>query len=334
MSRHPRTGALLAHAYELIDRGPELERDALVTVICERMCALIGADATALWACDDDGRSTAPQVCGVRPSASAIAVERELVQLIASEGSQVLNSREAPLRPGLVELCARLEHERSGVVCVGLQRRQELLGVLCLHRVGAGPFEAWEAADAERFASFAALALHQMAERERAERDEVTGMPGRTLLLRALDERLESGQPFALACIDFDGLKAVNEKLGYEAGNELIRTVAQSIAKQLRPGELIGRLHGRGGDEFVCLLDEREQSSLERRCQALEAALDRAAVPARLAGAYLGVSVGAALANGSTASGPLFAAAENAMRERKQERRRSQGRPAAPVPMR
>jgi diguanylate cyclase (GGDEF)-like protein len=329
-----RMGALVAHAYELIDRGPELERDALVTMICERLLSLVGADAAVLWVSDEDGQSTAERICGIRPSATAIAVERALVELIATEGCQLINSSEAPLRPGLVQLCEKLDQERSGTVCVGLQRRHELVGVLCLHRVGVGSFEAWEAADAERFASFAALALHQMAERERAQRDEVTGMLGRTLLLRALDDRLAGGQPFALACVDFDGLKAVNESLGYEAGNELIRAVAQAIATLLKPGEIVGRLHGRGGDEFVCLLGECDQPSLERRCQMLEAALDRAAVPAELASSYLGVSVGASLALGSTPAGSLFTAAENAMRERKQERRRSQGRWPTPAAVR
>jgi diguanylate cyclase (GGDEF)-like protein len=108
-----------------------------------------------------------------------------------------------------------------------------------------------------------------------SERDDITGMPGRGLLLRALDKRLASGRPFALACVDFDGLKAVNDNFGYDAGNGLIRAVAGTIASLLRPGETVGRPHGRGGDEFVCLLDETDQVSLEKRCQALEAALDR-----------------------------------------------------------
>jgi diguanylate cyclase (GGDEF)-like protein len=226
-------------------------------------------------------------------------------------------------------LCEKLEDEQSGVLGAALQRRDdELLGVLCLHRIGGGPFESSEAADAERFAGFAALALHQMTERERAERDEVTGLPGRTLLLRAIDAGLAGGRPFALACVDFDGLKSVNETLGYEAGNRLIRAVAQALGDLLKPGEMVGRLHGRGGDEFVCILGERDQPSLERRCAAIEAALDRATVPPDLGGSYLGVSVGAALANGAgTVRGTLFTAAEDAMRERKRERRRSQGRP-------
>lgn len=325
-----RRDALLAYAYELLDLGPESERGELVAMICERALALVGADAAVLWTSDERGRPTAERVSGARPSATAVAVERALVELITSEGGQTVNSSEAPLRPGLAELCERLEREQSGTVCVGLQRRDELLGVLCLHRVGAGTFEAREATDARRFASFAALALHQRTRDERAARDEVTGLPGRAVLLRTLAERLESGRPFALVCIDFDGLKAVNESLGYEAGNELIRAVARAIDGLLHPGEIVCRLHGRGGDEFVCLLDERDQPSLERRWPTLEAALDRAPVPPAVAGSYLGVSVGAALANGPTQIGTLFTAAENAMRRRKQERRRSQGREPAP----
>jgi diguanylate cyclase (GGDEF)-like protein len=312
---------LVAYAYDLMDRGPELDRERLATMICEQALALVGADVAAIWVCGDDGTPTAHRVCGTRPSATAIAVERALVRLVVADGLQLVNSSEAPLRPGLAELCETLEQECSGTVCVCMRRRHDLLGVLCLHRIGAGRFEACEAADAERFARFAALAVFEMTERERAERDEVTGFPGRALLLRALDERLATGQPFALACIDFDGLKAVNDSLGYDAGNELIRAVACAIGDLLRDGETVGRLHGRGGDEFVCLLNERDQAALDRRCQILEAALDRADVPATLAASYRGVSVGAALANGTTAAGSLFTAAETAMRRRKRERR-------------
>lgn len=323
---HPSDRALVAYAYDLMDRGPELARESLMSMICERALALVNAEVAVLWVRDLDGKHTFKKVSGIRPSATGIAVERELVKLVGGAIS-LLNSSEPPMRPGLTELCEDLERERSGAVCVDLQRRDESIAVLCLHRVGGGAFTAGEATDAARFARFAALAIFEMAERERAERDEVTGMPGRTLLLRSLEEWFGSGQPFALACIDFDGLKAVNEKLGYEAGNELIRAVAHAIDELLHEGEIVGRLHGRGGDEFVCLLNERDQEAVDRRCQLLEAALDRADVPEALASSYLGVSIGAALANGTTPVGTLFTAAETAMRHRKQERRRSQGRP-------
>jgi diguanylate cyclase (GGDEF)-like protein len=327
----PRQSAFTAYVYELMDRGPELERDALSTMICERILALAGADVAALWALTEKGDLRAERVCGIRPSATGIAVERRLVDLVVEQNLQTATSAEAPMQPTLARLCERLETERSGTVCAALRRRDELLGVLCVHRVDGGSFEAWETAEIERFARFAALALFQMTERERGERDDVTGFPGRRMLLRTLDDRLADGYPFSLACIDFDGLKAVNETLGYEAGNDLIRAVAQGISDLLHPGEIVGRLHGRGGDEFVCLLNETTQDALDRRCQLLEAALDRAAVPPELASSYLGVSIGAALANGSILPGSLFTAAETSMRERKVARKRSQGRPSVRV---
>jgi diguanylate cyclase (GGDEF)-like protein len=327
----PRPSALIAYVYDLIDRGPELERDALFTMICERALALAGADVAAVWLPTEKGDLRAGKVCGIRPTATGIRVERALVDLVLSENMQIASSAEAPMQPTLARLCEKLEQEHCGAVCAALQRRNEVLGALCLHRVDGGSFEAWETAEVERFARFAALALFQMTERERGERDEVTGFPGRRMLLRSLDDRLADGHPFALACIDFDGLKAVNETLGYEAGNDLIRAVARGVAELLNPGEIVGRLHGRGGDEFVCLLNEATQDALERRCQLLEAALDRAPVPPELAAAYLGVSIGAALANGTTVPGSLFTAAETSMRQRKIERRRSQGRPSEPT---
>ena len=187
----------------------------------------------------------------MRPSATAIAFERELVALVGDE-TRVLSSAAPPMQPRLMELCEMLRQERSGVVCVDLQRRKESHAVLCLHRVGGGPFTTSEDADAERFALFAALAINEMAERERAERDEVTGMPGRTLLLRSLEEWYAGGRPFALACVDFDGLKAVNETKGYEKGNLLICAVAKAIEKLLRDGEIVGRLHGRSTSAASC----------------------------------------------------------------------------------
>jgi len=328
-----RTGALIAHVYELIDRGPELDRNALATMICDRALALVGANAAALWTLDDHEELRPGQASGSRPSATGIAVERALADIVGKGDARMISSAEAPMLATAVEDCAKLEQEGSGAVCVALSRRDELLGVLCLHRIGAGSFESWEAADAERFARFAALALHQLGLRENAERDEVTRMPGRTLLLRSLNERLADGHVFALACIDFDGLKSVNETLGYEAGNELIRAVAGAIEDLLRPGELVGRLHGRGGDEFVCLLNEASQPALDSRCGVLEAPLDPARVPPQLVSSYLGVSIGAALADRSISPGELFSRAEAAMRRRKQERRRQQGREPHPEPV-
>ena len=130
----------------------------------------------------------------------------------------MINSAEAPLDTDSVQRCEQLEREASGAVCVGLQRRDELLGVLCVHRIEKGSFESWEAADAERFGKFAALALHQMTLRKRAERDEVAGSRDVTLLLRARSTTLGERQALLTRRIDFDGLKAVNDPTRLRSG--------------------------------------------------------------------------------------------------------------------
>ena len=85
---------------------------------------------------------------------------------------------------------------------------------------------------------------------EQALQDETTGLPNRRALLRWLTE-LDAGRSLAVLLVDFDGLRAVNNVLGHQAGDELIRRVAAGIQETLRPGELVARLHGSGGDEFV-----------------------------------------------------------------------------------
>src|SRR5262249_12334327 len=82
-------------------------------------------------------------------------------------------------------------------------------------------------------------------------RDENTGLPNRRALLAELERHDEEGAPLALLFLDFDGLRAVNNELSYEHGNELLRSVAGALERTLQPGELACRLHGSGGDEFI-----------------------------------------------------------------------------------
>ena len=85
--------------------------------------------------------------------------------------------------------------------------------------------------------------------------DQLTGLPNRAALTRHLDQAIESPESgplaFALAFLDLDGFKEVNDRYGHAVGDQLLRLVAKRMAANLRSNDLIARF---GGDEFVVLL--------------------------------------------------------------------------------
>ena len=87
-----------------------------------------------------------------------------------------------------------------------------------------------------------------------ATHDPLTQLPNRALLLHHLDLALDAGRAegrsTAVLFIDLDRFKIVNDRLGHEAGDELLRTAADRIVQVVRPGDVVARL---GGDEFVVL---------------------------------------------------------------------------------
>jgi diguanylate cyclase (GGDEF)-like protein len=93
--------------------------------------------------------------------------------------------------------------------------------------------------------------------RHQASHDALTGLPNRALIMDRLEHLLarspRHGSSGATAMfIDLDGFKNVNDTLGHEVGDKLLRSVAERLRGSLRDAETIGRL---GGDEFVVLLD-------------------------------------------------------------------------------
>jgi diguanylate cyclase (GGDEF)-like protein/PAS domain S-box-containing protein len=85
----------------------------------------------------------------------------------------------------------------------------------------------------------------------RASFDELTGCYSRAAVMRLLDEHVSSGRRAserAVMFVDVDGFKAVNDRFGHAAGDELLRAVAARLRGALRGEDLIGRM---GGDEFL-----------------------------------------------------------------------------------
>lgn len=81
--------------------------------------------------------------------------------------------------------------------------------------------------------------------------DELTGLPNRRLLLRRLRDTFVSPESYGgLLFVDIDRFKLINDSLGHDAGDQLLREVTARFKRALRPHDLLARV---GGDEFVVL---------------------------------------------------------------------------------
>ncbi len=89
-----------------------------------------------------------------------------------------------------------------------------------------------------------------------AQYDELTGLPNRGLfveqLARAIGRSQRKSAPLAVLFIDLDRFKSVNDTLGHDIGDSLLKQVAGRLRKHLRIGDMSGRW---GGDEFVVCLE-------------------------------------------------------------------------------
>lgn len=145
-----------------------------------------------------------------------------------------------------------------------------------------------------------------------ATHDGLTDLPNR----RAFHERLaaelavaDAASPLAVACLDLDGFKAVNDLHGHAAGDEVLRQVAERLRHTLPARAYAGRL---GGDEFAVLLPGVSQAAATAWAARIVESIARPFVIDGERSASIGVSVGLAEAptHGRDADGLLRRADE------------------------
>ncbi len=144
--------------------------------------------------------------------------------------------------------------------------------------------------------------------------DLLTGLPNRALLIERLQQQLarlpRTNESSALLVMDLTDFKTVNDSLGHDVGDELLRQVGPRLAASLRAADTVARL---GGDEFAVLLPGTDETGAARVAQKMLAALEQA-FPLEGETLDIGASVGVAVAPAHAAQAEqLLSRAEIAM---------------------
>jgi diguanylate cyclase (GGDEF)-like protein len=162
--------------------------------------------------------------------------------------------------------------ERLPVVRALAGERCEISDIVVRRRGVAIPLHASGAPIRLGRLDFAIMALQDIRELRRiATRDALTGLPNRLALVESFArERLRaerSGTPIALALIDFDRFKSINDTFGHITGDEVLRRGSTAIVDALRRTDTVARW---GGEELIAVLPTTQ---LEQARQAIEKAL-------------------------------------------------------------
>ncbi len=149
--------------------------------------------------------------------------------------------------------------------------------------------------------------------------DDLTGLANRRAfhdeLRRDLARTVRDEHKLAVLYLDLDGFKNVNDNLGHEAGDQVLREVARRLRQSLREGDLIGRV---GGDEFATLLSGSVDRDVAERVATKLIESVSGSYPIGDDTAQLGVSIGIACCDGgSEDADELISRADQAMYQAK-----------------
>lgn len=255
LERHKSDMALIAELNELL-QSARTEDEAFDVI--RAAAARLFADAGGGFAVAGQGDELA--VVGAWGATGGLAAGYQRGDCWAiRRGGPHLQSPQHGVRCGH-QMQTQASDQAGATLCTPLSVDGELLGVLHLH--GDGDEAAFGESVQQRvevFGEVVKLGLSNLrlrdTLREQALRDVLTGLPNRRLfdetLPRELARCLRSGQPLTVAVIDVDHFKHFNDSYGHDAGDQVLRAVAQVLGRAIRASDMACRY---GGDEFMCLL--------------------------------------------------------------------------------
>jgi diguanylate cyclase (GGDEF)-like protein/putative nucleotidyltransferase with HDIG domain len=200
------------------------------------------------------------------------------------------------------------------------------LGALALYSADLTSYDADHLRLIEAVAKLASDAIANAVHHEKTETsaltDMLTGLPNARALRYKFEEAADRARrhkdSFSVVMMDLDGFKAINDQLGHQAGDHLLRDVARVLLAQLRSSDFVTRY---AGDEFVAVLNigPEEVHELIRR---LQRAVDKHEFPIDGNALYIGLSVGwASFGRDGESLDELLLAADRSMYSDKAKRK-------------
>lgn len=201
----------------------------------------------------------------------------------------------------------------GSIISVPLLGRDGVRGVLSLERLGGedrfgeDDFELVQLFTAQVSIAIRNAEAYRQKEIE-AETDDLTGLLNQGTFGEWLDRSVEKGTRFGLLMLDLDQFKTVNDTLGHQAGDDLLRSVATTISHACR-GEA-DRVFRYGGDEFAVICPSTEAAGAIALAERIRGAVASLGAGTRTSGIRISASIGVATfpEYGPTAAEMLLAA--------------------------
>jgi|GEM_PF-885658 len=153
----------------------------------------------------------------------------------------------------------------------------------------------------------------------RATTDELTGVYNRRPVIAQLAEWAQRGRGnYAIALIDLDHFKTINDEFGHDCGDTTIREVAATLRNHFRDSDMVSRW---GGDEFLVLMPGVRHADLQPILERLRSAVTSLQTPCADHRHHVTVSIGAAMGAIGQSPDECIAAADHALYRAKEEGR-------------
>ncbi|WP_416760385.1 GGDEF domain-containing protein [Roseateles sp. So40a] len=180
-----------------------------------------------------------------------MSIDAENAEQLARLRGEISHAEQA-LKALLAELASARSEERLGAMYWLVLENERLYAALEAQHCRAA-----EEADSAHAALQDAIRV--------SETDPLTQLPNRVVLWDRLAHDLDlarrHGTALAVLYLDIDGFKSVNDRLGHEAGDQLLRQVASLLRTTLRASDTVCRM---GGDEFVIVAEDVQRPRLTR----------------------------------------------------------------------